>query len=245
MKKYIKKWLFGKETREVLGRMLLLCVLAVIFHFLFLGAGQQTMRKQIFSWMRLVCFLGVLWQCFYLGEEKGPVEKLKGILFRAMLFVGNGIGRVFDFFFKMTQSTRARKGAEEIRGYQDEVNSIAGRVIRKWRRPKYKKWKNMNNQEKIRYLYYKSVSRHSKKDMEFTYQKTAWEIYDELKEKNKLKDAEPELFRLYNIVRYRDKSSDISVSSGNHAHMNAQLKLDMSRAITHIEGKLKKVRDKA
>lgn len=210
VKKYIKKWLFGKETGEVLGRIIFLCVLAVICHFIFLASGQQTMRKQVFSWMRLVCFLGVLWQCFYLGEETGPLEKLKGMLFRAMLFVGSGIGRVFEFFFGMTQNTRRAKGAEEIRGYHDQVNSIAAGVIRKWRRPKYKKWKNMNNQERIRYLYYKSVRKHSKKDVEFTYQKTAWEIYGELEEKNKLESADPELFQTYNTVRY---GKEVQISS--------------------------------
>lgn len=205
----MKKWIFSREKIAVWIRIGLFCILAVACHFMFLSSGQQTMQKQIFSWMRLVCFLGVLWQCFLLCDESNPAEKIKEALFRFLLFVGNGVGRVLDFFFGMTQSARGRRGIEEIKGFQEQTNSIAGSFMKRWRKPKYKKWKHMNNKEKIRFLYYKSVSRHSKKDIEFSYQKTAWEIYGELEEKNRLQVADAKLFHKYNEVRYR-KGTDVT-----------------------------------
>lgn len=221
MRKHLKRWLFGKGAEEVLVRILVLCIMAVLCHFLFLAAGQQTLKKEIFSWMRLVCFLGILWQCFYLGEGS-PLEKWKDILFRTMMFVGSTISRVFDFFFHMTQNTVRGGGTVEIKGYEEQVNSIALGLIGKWRKPKYKKWKNMDNQERIRYLYYKSVKKHSKRDVEFTYQKTAWEIYDELEEKNKLEKGDEELFRMYNGIRYREKvqvsAHDVEKCKGSGRH---------------------------
>ncbi len=201
----LKNFIWGKEKKYVVARLLFFCCLVVMFHFCFLWAKKGTFERKVFNIARPVCMFLTFWQT--LNLEDGTVfERCKKLALRLLMLVGNSIGKVIDTFFNMTQATRGEGGLTQILGYEDEISRIGRTFGRKGRKPHYKRWKDMSNRERVRYLYYKGVSKHSKKNITFSYHKTAWEIYGELEQKQKLGAGDVKLFETYNDVRYQTQA---------------------------------------
>ncbi len=128
--------------------------------------------------------------------------------------VGAFVGVLFAVVGHMVNGVRNLLGlnndrymrALHIKNYNDEEVSIGGlSASKKRKRPKFKKWKEMNDSEKIRYIYAKRNIKHIKKGYNYKEAYTPNETLDELIKKNIENKDVVELFVNYYPARYTKK----------------------------------------
>ncbi len=114
--------------------------------------------------------------------------------------------RLFDALLNMTHADRNGK-LKIITGYVDKEFSV-GREKRK-KRANYKRYKLMDNREKVRYLYYKIVTKAVRKGFGFKESDTPYEVNGKLVNRKYLKNNDMKLGEIYNISRY-DSEGEIT-----------------------------------
>jgi len=123
-----------------------------------------------------------------------------GLLFEV---VGTIIRRIQN---ALGMSSGSHKGVFHIKNYDDETESIGnGAGHTRKRRPKFKKWKDMDNQEKVRFIYAKRNLKHIKKGYVYKESATPNEVLEDMIGKKLETEQTRELYDLYNPARYKLK----------------------------------------
>lgn len=120
-----------------------------------------------------------------------------GVLFAVVGHMVNGVKNLLGL-----NNDRYMR-ALHIKNYNDEEVSIGGMsALKKRKRPKFKKWKEMDDSEKIRYIYAKRNMKHIKKGYYYNETYTPNETLDEMIRKNIENKETGELFSNYYPARY-------------------------------------------
>ena len=129
------------------------------------------------------------------------------IFLRLKEFVKRRIDKLIKYF--EIRKAKKYKDPEFIKGYTDVSTRIQISPFKRKKKNKFKNYKNMNNREKVRFLFYKRVRKEVKRGYLYKDYKTPREnISDMLNDKYLIKNSE-EMIDIYNEARYNDKSEVI------------------------------------
>lgn len=122
--------------------------------------------------------------------------------------LGLAAGLIIDLIAKAYEllSLTTSRGLQQIKGYKDERIKIEYTKEEYKSKIRFKKWKKMDNRERIRYLYAKSIIRWIKAGFDFETYDTPKEIGVKLESQKRMKNEDQPLFDLYNQARYEQNS---------------------------------------
>ncbi len=197
-----------KKIKDIL--MLILIVVELVascgFLIVYLGLPMDDPYKVIFFVLTIGMFFITFITIYAFGmtdKVKNVVKKVASVIFA--LTIGALI-RVFDAFLNMATGAR-NSDLKVITGYEDKVFSVKQK--KKKRRASYKSYRLMDNREKVRFLYYKAVTKAIRKGFFFKESDTPFEVNERLIKRKYYKDGQRCLSEMYNVCRY-DEMSDIT-----------------------------------
>lgn len=118
---------------------------------------------------------------------------------------------VFKFIKKVMDKLslshgKSFKTVKMIKGYNDVTEKAGGDYADKKKKKKHKRYKYMDNVEKVRFLYEKRVTGAIKNGIEIEESMTPIEAGDIMAREKYMKDNNDILIETYNQARYDDKS---------------------------------------
>lgn len=191
----------NKELKEKLILILIAiefiisCVLMGIYIYL----PRDDAYKGLFNTLTIMMFFITLITIYVFNmtdKVKKVVKKVAEVVFNLTVGV---IFRVFDALLNMTTANRTGS-LKVITGYEDKVFSV--REQKKKRRANYKSYRKMDNREKVRFLYYKAVTKAVRKGFGFREADTPFEVNERLIERKYYKNQETQLGEIYSVGRY-------------------------------------------
>ena len=161
--------------------------------------------EQMLSAVSIVCLLIGL-DYILITPELG--KKITLVIEEILLFITK---KVFYYIRKIISkfsfsNGKSFKGARMIKGYSDITEHINenGSVVKSKKR--HKRYKNMDNIEKVRFLYEKKVTGAIKKGVPIEESMTPNEAGETMKTKKYMKKSEDILIGTYNVARYDDEA---------------------------------------
>jgi len=131
----------------------------------------------------------------------------KNIILRLKEFIKRKLDNIIKYF--EIRKTKKYRDPEFIKGYTDVSTRIQISPFIRKKKKKFKNYKNMNNREKIRFLFYKRVKKEVKRGYVFKdYMTPSENIKGMLNDKYLIKNSN-EIIDIYNEARYNDKSEVI------------------------------------
>ena len=188
---------------------IVICILflaaAVIFTIVSMEYEPSDSTRQCYQILGAICIAGAL-MCVF-GEDGAKGLKKAAQNFRSFFQgfakkIAHKIASMFGI-----HSGKGYKGTGLITDYQDISIKVKRNAAQK--KPQ-KRYKDMNNSERIRYFYGKLVNRQIKKGFLFRCSFTADEIENRLMEDKKISSSSHILFQTYNEERYDIKADIIS-----------------------------------
>lgn len=192
-----------KKENVLLALVIIEFIIGTIFMVIYLKLEQESGFKSVFF---ILCFFmyftaAIIIIVNELGTKVSKiVKKVSEFVFSITIGI---VLRVFDSFFNMASGSRSME-IENITGYEDSVSSV--RVRKKRKKANYKRYKLMDNREKVRFLYYKKVTKAVRKGYFFKESDTAFEVKDKLIERKYISEEEKDLGEIYSLSRYDSKS---------------------------------------
>lgn len=174
-------------------------IIGCAFLTLYLILPMDDSFKVVFFVLTITMFFVTLITIHSFGLEdkvKKIVSKAASIIFNLTIGV---IFRIFDSLLNMTVGDRIGD-LKVITGYEDKVFSVQKK--RKKRKAEYKSYRLMDNREKVRFLYYKTVTKAIRKGFFFKEADTPIEVNNRLMQRKYLKNVDMQLSSFYNISRY-------------------------------------------
>ncbi len=195
----------NKEIKEkliltlIVVEFIISCILMVIY----LCLPADNPYKGLFNVATILMLFVTLITIYVFNmvdKVKSVVKKVAGVVFNLTIGV---IFRVFDALLNMTNASRTGN-LKVIKGYEDKVFSV--REQKKKRRAHYKSYRKMDNREKVRFLYYKAVTKAVRRGFGFRESDTPFEVNDRLIERKYYKSGEKKLGEIYSVGRYDSES---------------------------------------
>lgn len=193
-----------KKTYIKIAACILFLAAAVIFTTVSMEFEPSDSTRQRYQMFAAICIAGALMCVFGEDGAKGLKKAAQGIRGFFQGFAKKVAG-VLASMFGM-RSGKGYKGAGLIRDYQDTSVKIKRGAAQK--KPQ-KRYKDMNNAERIRYFYGKLINKQIKRGFCFRSSDTADEIKKQLIENRKIASSSKVLFQKYNRARY-DTKADIT-----------------------------------
>lgn len=190
-----------KKTYIKIAVCIFFLAAAIIFTIISMEYESSDSTRQWYQMFAAVCIAGALICVF--GEDGAKGLKKAAQNFRSF-FQGfaKKIVQKFASMFGM-RSGKGYKGTGFITDYQDTSIKIKKNTVQK---KNQKRYKDMNNAERIRYFYVKLLHRQIKKGFLFRCSFTADEIEKQLLEDKKISSCSHGLFQIYNEARYNIKA---------------------------------------
>ncbi|MBP3338447.1 MAG: hypothetical protein J6L69_03500 [Lachnospiraceae bacterium] len=190
-----------KKIKKILAWILIGIELVAGFvsFFIYVDLEEGHPHKRIYYWLTLIFLFAAIITIYindYGNQVISAVKKVASVLYN--LTIGF-VSRVFDILFNMATGNRESR-LKKISGYEDTVYSVDRK--RKKRKAEYKKYKDMNNSEKVQFLYYKSVTKAIKKGFYFKESDTAFEVNERMLDRKYLKNSGFELGEIYSVGKY-------------------------------------------
>ncbi len=157
-------------------------------------------KIRYFMWAAAGIAMGLGCVCLFAGEGENTLRKIVLFFRDFMTGIGEKIGGFFSGLFRMTPSDGKSPGM--IGGYEDTKIrlSAAGRGKKKRR----KKYRDMDNKERIRYIYYCLMRKKIKKGYRILLSETPSVTEKNLREEQMLGIGEDKIFSWYRQARYQD-----------------------------------------
>lgn len=193
-----------KKTYIKIGVCILFLAAAIIFAAASMEFEPSDSMRHWYQILAAVCIAGALMCVFGEDGAKGLQKAVRGFrnFFQGFAKkVAKAIASMFGI-----RSGKGYKGATFIRDYQDTFTKVKKTSALK--KPQ-KRYKDMNDSERIRYFYGKLVNKQIKKGFPFRCSFTANEIGKRLIEDKKISPSSQVLFQTYNEARY-DIKADIT-----------------------------------
>ena len=171
------------------------CVLLVFYLLLPL----ESPYKNMFLIQTVMMFCLTLITIHYFSMEdkvKSVVKKVASVIFNVTVGL---LFRIFDTLLNMT-TTGKNIDLKVITGYEDNVFSLQKK--KKKRKANYKSYRLMDNREKVRFLYYKTVTKAMRKGYAFREADTPTQVNLRLIKRKYLKSQNMQLSGMYNVSRY-------------------------------------------
>lgn len=203
--------------RRISGIVFLLfsIINAILIQFILKNAEVKKILELI-TWLFL--YISVDRIFFEKGKTLRIIISLRGTALKLMKYIQKKIS---------IASIRGKTNEKFIKGYKDFSDKIDGAYKYKKRKKKHKKYKLMSNKEKIRFQYEKRLLYSIKKGFQFKSFLTPNEVGKELKENKNIKKDSGELIKIYNKVRYDDKSDIDNETVKSVENMGGQGKTTM------------------
>lgn len=172
----------------------LICVSLLVF-------AVTSLRKTAYGMpVAFVALIGILIGGKALGAYNGreistALKKVFERLLSAAVAIANKLRRLFDM------GTNSRHRGNIIRGYEDEISSVEERKAGK-RRKRYKKWRDMDNKERVRFIFAKRMSKRIREGFEYEFSATPYENTERLVASSREEKDIYELTDTYNRARY-------------------------------------------
>lgn len=203
-KKYRNAWI-----RAIIGLLL-----SLGFHFAFLSAAIGNPYKVYWGALRYLCMMATILQLFWISEAKTRIfhgirrlgEGIKSVGLGLVKQIGNGLLRIYDFF-QMAQGSGRTRERIQIQGYTDTTISLKESFRKRKKAPYYKRWKAMDNREKVRYLYYREVNSYRKKGYQLMRCDTPKETRQKLLAEKRINPGGERIFDIYETIRYQEGKS--------------------------------------
>ena len=198
----------NKEIKEKLILILIAVefVISWVLMGIYLYLPKDDAYKGLFNALTIMMFFITLITIYIFNmvdKVKKVVKKVAEIVFSLTVGV---IFRVFDALLNMTSANRTGN-LKVITGYEDKVFSVRER--KKKRKANYKSYRKMDNREKVRFLYYKAVTKAVRKGFFFKEADTPFEVNDKLIKRKYYKKGETQLGEIYSVSRY-DSESEVT-----------------------------------
>lgn len=193
----IKKWKNNRNLMKMAAGIFFLTAAAVITGVC-ASLEQDDSVRIWYQILAAICIAGAL-VCVF-GEEgtKGLKKAATACKEFFQSFAGKFIQVIASIFG--VRLGRGYQGASFIRDYRDTSYKIKKNTG--FQKRAQKRYKDMNNRERIRYFYGKLVNKQIKKGFSFQYSYTANEVGKKLMENEKISHASEILFVKYNEARY-------------------------------------------
>lgn len=162
------------------------------------GLEQDDSTRLWYQILAAVCLAAALVCAF--GEEgtKGLKKAVAACKEFFQSFAGKIIQAIASIFGM--RLGRGYQGASFIRDYRDTSYKVKKENV--LRKKAQKRYRDMDNRERVRYFYGKLVNKQIKKGFSFQYSYTANEVGKKLMESEKISHASEILFVKYNEARY-------------------------------------------
>lgn len=185
---------------------LVIILVEYLISFVFLVLYLKVFNNVIFFVLTVGMFFVTLITIHTFGMEEKVKKVLKKVAEIAFNLTIGMLLRAFDALLNMTTGNK-NSDLKVITGYEDKVFSVKQR--KKKRKANYKSYRLMDNREKVRFLYYKTVTKAVRKGFFFKEADTPFEVNDKLIDRKYLKKSERVLGEIYSVSRY-DSESDIT-----------------------------------
>lgn len=162
------------------------------------GLEPEDSSRLWYQMLAAVCIAGALVCAFGEDGAKGLKKAAEACREFFQSFAEKVIQMISSIFG--TRIGKGYKGASFIKDYKDTSCKIRKTSVRQ--KKTWKRYRDMNNRERIRYFYGKLVNKQIKKGFPFKYSLTASEVGRELIETGKISPASELLFEEYNEARY-------------------------------------------
>lgn len=191
-----EKYIFFKVCFEfIVG-----CILMI---FYLLGKPDTLQKDLCFAGCLIAFFLAVLniINNEHMGKKVYSVVKtVAGFVFDISIGL---VIKVFDALLNISSNSRGDR-LVNITGYKDNVLKV--RADKKKKRARFKNWKNMDNKERVRFLYYKTVTGAIKKGYRFKKWETPNETGEGMIKGRYVKPEKQLVVECYNETRYNDNA---------------------------------------
>lgn len=163
-------------------------------------------NERALSIISLICDGAALCYIFIndgIGKKiKGGVESIFSTMKKAIIRFAKKLAEKFSM-----STGRAFRGKGFIRAYDELHERVGARDSQMRKKKKRKKYKDMDNAEKIRYMYEKKVNGAIKKGVPLNETMTPIEVGDTMVEDGYMKENGSVLIDTYNMARYDDLAS--------------------------------------
>lgn len=174
-------------------------LIGCVFLAFYLLLPVESPYKSMFFAPTIIMFCLTLITIHHFGMEdkvKKVVKKIASVVFSVTIGL---IFKMFDALLNMT-TTGKNSDLKVITGYEDNVFSLQKK--KKKRKANYKSYRLMDNREKVRFLYYKTVTKAVRKGYAFREADTPFEVNLRLIKRKYLKNQNMQLSGIYNVSRY-------------------------------------------
>ena len=196
----------SKKEKVLTVLLIIEVIIGCIFLVLYINEAQNSQNSLVYCSVCVVMFFftAITLITTDLKSRAQKVIKKAGRFAKFVFDMTIGlVFRIFDALLNMTHTNRNGK-LKIITGYQDKEIAVAREKHR--RRASYKRYKLMDNREKVRYLYYKIVTKAMRKGFGFKESDTPYEVNGKLVDRKYIKNRDMQLGGIYNISRYDSKS---------------------------------------
>lgn len=161
--------------------------------------------QQMLSVLSIFFDMGALYCiCISMESERKCAKRIKSFMVSFTRAVFKFIKKVMD---KLSLSHgKSFNTVKMIKGYNDVTEKAGGDYADKKKKKKHKRYKYMDNVEKVRFLYEKRVTGAIKNGIEIEESMTPIEAGDIMAREKYMKDNNDILIETYNQARYDDKS---------------------------------------
>lgn len=201
--------LINKRRIRGLVFLLMAIVTAVMTFFV-----KDVIMEQFVSILSLVFDVLAINRIFFSEDfKKNSINYIRKVILRLSEKVINALTKLFG---KMNMfSDKKFKRLSIIRDYKDSIEKLDYNSKDKIKRKKRKKYKNMTNVEKTRFLYEKKVNGAIKKGIKIEKNMTPIESSNKMIQKEYIEKPDIVLADTYNLARYNDEADITNIMVEN------------------------------